>query len=263
MAARRYSLDIYQSHDVNQLKPITMASKMTVQLTGRINNLVFYKLGDRYCVRTVPQKVKQTKATRARGKQFGIASRAGKAVRQQLLPVIPFPSDNNMQTRLVSAIYQYIKSTEDAAGAYNIDLPFITGFQFTAGYTITERWKVVLTINRDAAGTLQLFIPAFIPSKDISAPAGTVSVTCNIAAGGFGRATGIATGGYATSLHFEYNDIEIPEQVVALPMPMLPGSVIVTGISLQYNTIKNGREVAINKQAFMPAGIVSAMFIPE
>jgi hypothetical protein len=168
-----------------------------------------------------------------------------------------------MQTRLVSAIYQYIKSTDDAAGASNIDLPFITGFQFTAGYTITERWKVVLTINRDAAGTLQLFIPAFIPSKDISAPAGTVSVTCNIAAGGFGRATGIATGGYATSLHFEYNDIEIPEQVVALPMPMLPGSVIVTGISLQYNTIKNGREVAINKQAFMPAGIVSAMYVTE
>ena len=240
-----------------------MASKMTVQLTGRINNLVFYKLGDRYCVRAVPQRVKQTKATRTRGKQFGIASRAGKAVRQQLLPVIPFPSDNNMQTRLVSAIYQYIKTTDGTAPTSNMNLPFITGFQFTTGYTVHERWKVALTVNRDAAGTLQLSIPAFIPSKDISAPAGTVSVTCHIAAGGFDRATGIATAGYATSLHFEYNDTQIPAQVVALHIPIPRGSVIVTGIFLQYNMIKNGREVATNKQAFMPAGIVSAMYVTE
>jgi hypothetical protein len=238
-----------------------MASKMSVQLTGRINNLVFYKVGDKYCVRTIPQKVKQTKATKARGKQFGIASRAGKAVRQQLLPVIPFPSDNNMQTRLVSAIYQYIKSPEGDARASNSELPFITGFQFTTGYTINERWKVALTVHRNEAGTLQLTIPAFIPQKDISAPAGTVSVTCTISAGGFDRATGITTGGYSTSLHFDYTDTEIAEQIVSLPMPMQPGSVLVTGISLQYNEIKNGGVVPINKKAFIPAGIVSAMYL--
>lgn len=240
-----------------------MASKMTVQLTGRINNLVFYKLGERYCVRTVPQHVNQTKATKARGKQFGIASRAGKAVRQQLLQAIRFPSDNNMQTGLVSAIYQYIKSPEGAVPAPAMDLPFITGFQFTTGYTVTDRWKVALTVNRDAAGNLQLNIPAFVPAKNMSAPAGTVSVKCHISAGSFDRATGMATGGYAASLHFGYNPIEIPSQVVSLPMPMQPGSVIMTGISLQYNTIKNGHEVPVNKKAFMPAGIVSEMYVTE
>jgi hypothetical protein len=240
-----------------------MASKMTVQLTGRINNLVFYKLGDTYCVRTVPQKVKQTKATKARGKQFGIASRAGKAVRQQLMPVIPFPSDNKMQTRLVSAIYQYLQSPQGEAPGPNTDLPFISGLQFTTGYTVTERWKVALVVSRNVVGNLQLAVPTFIPSKNISAPAGTVSVNCTIAAGGFGRATGIATGGYSTSLHFEYNDTEIPAQTVPLPVPMPPGTVIVTGIYLQYNMIKNGQEVAINKQAFMPADLVSAMFVGE
>lgn len=236
---------------------------MTVQLTGRINNLVFYKLGDRYCVRTVPQHVKQTKATKERGKQFGIAARSGKAVRQQLLQVIPFPSDNNMQTRLVSAIYQYIKSPAGTAPASNNELPFISGFRFTDGYTINERWDVALTVNRDAAGTLQLNIPAFVPVKDISSPAGTVSVTCNISAGGFDRATGIATGGYSTSLHFDYNDIEIASQAVSLPIPLEPASVIVTGVYLQYNMIKNGQIVQINKKAFMPAGIVSAIYLAE
>ncbi len=238
-----------------------MPSKMTVQLTGRINNLVFYKLGDRYCVRSVPQKVRQTKATKARGKQFGIAARAGKALRQQLLPVIPFPSDNNMQTRLVTAVYRYFQSVEGLNPESVNDLPYINGFQFTTGCTLAERWKVALTIDRDASGVLQLHIPAFVPSTNISAPAGTVSVICQIAAAGFDRNTGIATGGFSTSLRFEYNNVEIPAQVIPLPLPMPAGSVITTAISLQYQMMKNDHEVPVNKKAFMPAGIVSAMYV--
>ena len=240
-----------------------MPSKMTVQLTGRIQNLVFYKLGDRYCVRTIPQKVKQTKATKARGKQFGVASRAGAALRRQLLPMIPFPSDNNMQTRLVSAIYGYLRSIGNAWPEQVDQLAHIDGFQFTTGYTILERWKVALIVTRNPEGSLQLIIPAFVPTKSISAPAETVSVICEIAAGGFNRQTGNPTGGFSTSLCYKYNDVEVPEQVIPMPTPMPPGSVIVTAISFQYQMMKNGHEVPVNKKAFMPAGIVSAMYIEE
>jgi hypothetical protein len=237
-----------------------MPSKMTVQLTGRINNLVFYKLGEKYCVRTVPQRVKQTKATKASGRQFGIAARAGKAVRQQVLPVIPFPADNKMQTRLVTAIYQYLKSEAGAEAASNNELPFITGFQFTEGYTLAERWKVKLTVTENHEGTYELSIPAFVPAKSISAPAGTILVTCNIAAGGFTKGTGIATGGFSTSLHFDHNETEVPAQVVALPIAISPGSVMVTAVSLEYNTIKYGQPEKMKSKAFMPAAIISAVY---
>lgn len=240
-----------------------MASKMTVQLTGRINNLVFYKLGDQYCVRTVPQRVKQTKATKASGKLFGIAARAGKAVRQQVFPVIPFPADNKMQTRLVTAIYQYLKSPlGEAAGSTN-DLPFITAFQFTEGYTLAERWKVDLTVIENNDGISELCIPAFIPATTLSAPAGTVSVTCNIATAGFTRATGLATGGFSTAIHFDYNETELPAQVIPLPVLMPPGSVIVTAVSIEYNAIKYGRVEKMKNKAFMPAAIVSAAYKQE
>lgn len=43
-----------------------MASQMKVQITGKIQNLVFYKLGDKYYARSLPGKVKQTKATKKR-----------------------------------------------------------------------------------------------------------------------------------------------------------------------------------------------------
>jgi len=236
---------------------------MTVQLTGRIQNLVFYKLGDRYCVRTIPQKVKQTKATKARGKQFGVASRAGAALRRQLLPMIPFPSDNNMQTRLVSAIYGYLRSIGNALPEQVDQLAHIDGFQFTTGCTILERWKVRLTVSRQAEGGLQLHIPAFTPAKNISAPAETVAVVCGISAGGFDRTTGNPTGGFSTSLRFEYNSDEVAAQVIPVPIPTPQGSVIVTAISLEYKMMKNGHKVPVNKKAFMPSGIVSATYVEE
>ncbi|MGN6803059.1 MAG: hypothetical protein ACTHJN_14245 [Ginsengibacter sp.] len=240
-----------------------MPSKINVQLTGRIQNLVFYKLGDRYCVRTVPSRVKQTKATKARGKQFGIASRAGATLRRQLLNVIPFPSDNNMQTRLVSAIYRYLQLTEKIRPEQTDRLAYIDGFQFTEGYTILERWKVALSVTRNPEGGLQLNIPVFIPTKNISAPAETVSVICDIAAGGFDRKTGNPTGGFSTSLRYQYNDVEVPEQVITMPIPMPPACVIVTAISFQYQMMKSGHEAQVKKKAFMPSGIVSAMYVEE
>jgi hypothetical protein len=55
-----------------------MPSQINVQITGRIKNNVYYKTGDKYYSRSVPGKVKQTKATKKRTTQFGKASGAGK-----------------------------------------------------------------------------------------------------------------------------------------------------------------------------------------
>ena len=63
--------------------------------------------------------------------------------------------------------------------------PFLDSFSFSEGSTIKERWKVSLEVTKTAVGTLQLKIPAFVPSTSISAPAGTVSVKCHIATGGY------------------------------------------------------------------------------
>ena len=39
-----------------------MPSQINVQLTGRVDNLIFYKAGDKYYVRTVPGKGKTNKS---------------------------------------------------------------------------------------------------------------------------------------------------------------------------------------------------------
>jgi hypothetical protein len=238
-----------------------MPSQINLQITGRIRNHVFYKIGDKYYARSVPGKVKQTKATKKRATQFGKASRAGKCLRQQLLPVIPFPADNKMQTRLVSVIFQWLKPTPDSLPQPCDPVPYVSTYQFTEGYTVAERWKVNLAVSCSSPGTLELKVPAFVPLKSISAPAGTVFVKCTIAVASCNVENGIGTGGFSTSILYDYNDEEVPEQTVSLPIPTPVGSLIVTAIFLEYNFIKNGHPQKTGNKAFMPAGIVSAMYL--
>jgi hypothetical protein len=236
-----------------------MPSQIDVQITGRIQNLIFYKRGDKYYARTAPGKVKQTKATKKRATEFGKASRIGKCLRQQLVPAIPFPSDNKMQTRLVSALFQWLRSGYDAAKP-NDEVPFVSNFPFTEGYSIRERWRVPLQVAKVNEGELQLTIPAFVPAKSLSAPARTVTVKCHIAATACSVAHGTTTGGFCTSLHFDFNKEKVPEQVVSLPLPASAGNLVVTAISLEYNLVKNGQIQKTANKAFMPAGVVSAMY---
>jgi hypothetical protein len=165
-----------------------------------------------------------------------------------------------MQTRLVSDLFQWLRSGLDPEQPCD-PAPFLDGFSFTEGSTIQERWRVSLEVTKTADNLLQIKILAFVPSKDISAPAGTVSVKCHIATGGYDLKNGGETGGFSTSLNFNYNDEPVPEQIISLPTPTPSQSLIVTGVSLEYYFNKNGHLQKSTNKAFMPAGMVKAMYV--
>lgn len=240
------------------IKYIFMPSQINLQITGRIQNIVFYKRGDKYYARTVSGNIRQTKATKKRATEFGKASGAGKVLRHQLIPVIPFPSDNKMQTRLVSELFSWFRANVNPEEPVNPG-PYLDGFGFTDGSGVSDRWHVTLEVTKAADDILEIKIPAFVPAKNLSAPAGTVSVKCNIATGGYQLKNGGGTGGFSTTIHFNYTGEIIPAQTVSLPTPAPSGSLVVVGISLEYYFIKNGHLQKTKNKAFMPAGIVKAI----
>ena len=71
---------------------------------------------------------------------------------------------------------------------------------------------------------------------------------------------GMATGGFSTSLDFNYNEEEVPKQVVCLPIPTPAESLAVTAILLEYYSEKNGHLQKMTNKAFMPTGMVSAKY---
>ena len=213
----------------------------------------------KYYVRSVPAQVRQTKA---KASQFGRAAGIGKAIREQLSSVIPNPKDNKKQTRLVSAVFQWLRSGKGQHAELVNNLDLIHAFNFSdQAVDIQQRWKVALQVNNPALGLLQIKIPAFIPKGSIVAPAHTISVICTIATADCDTATGSAIGGSSTELIFTHNATRVAAQTISIKLPTPDGSLIATGASLAYMISKNGTAKKNINKAFMPAGIVDAIFI--
>ncbi len=99
-----------------------------VLFTGKLENQVGYHRNGKYFIRTVPQKVQQTLATRQSAREFGIASRNAKLIRQAIGPLLDMTPDNTCVNRLNKALIS----------AGKIRLQEIRGFRFNKHTAVSQ-----------------------------------------------------------------------------------------------------------------------------
>src|SRR5258708_7976057 len=137
-----------------------MAKIIEPGFTGRVGNLIFYNLNGNKYVRTLPDRVRQTKATKARAGVFGLAATMGAVIRSQMASIIAEPRNNTMQTRLVTFLYHWLLHVKDQKGSRADQARSLVGFQFIEQHrSVMDRWKVGLNIPMPAAGQVQIKIP--------------------------------------------------------------------------------------------------------
>jgi hypothetical protein len=231
-----------------------------VSFTGKIGNVVCYKRNGKYCYRMMPGHVKQSKATKVRSTNFGIAAKAAARLRSQLTPVLPFPDDRIMQINFVGALAKWLGREVIADIQPTEDVPFVSNFQFNNRTNITERFRVSIVTTHPSENLFEVSFPAFVPDRSIAAPANTVSVDCNVAIAGCNLKEGIATGSYSVALNFPFNDEKIPAQIISLPLKTGAGNLVVISMQLQFNILKNGIIKKNANVAFMPAGVIRAEY---
>ena len=234
-----------------------MALQMETYLSGRVNNVVFFKRAGTYMARSLPATVKLSAATKVCNGNFGIASACGKSLRQLLQPVLPFPKDRRMQIRFSGAIAKWLGAADAAAMPPVTTIPFVQQFRFNDHTSIAERWKLPLTVEQPAASTITLHIPAFIPTQTITAPAHTVAVTCTITVAGCMLPDASPTGSHSTTIAIPYTDVLIPAQVMEWPLPAPAGTVIITAVALRYR-LADGQYCS--GPAFLPASVIDARY---
>jgi hypothetical protein len=234
-----------------------MALQMETYLSGRMNNVVFFKRAGTYMARSLPAAVKLSAATKVCNGNFGIASACGKSLRQLLLPVLPFPKDRRMQIRFSGAIAKWLGAANAASLPPVTAIPFVNQFRFTDCPGISERWKLGLLVEQPAANTITLHIPAFIPTQTISAPEHTVAVTCTITVAGSMLMGAAPTGSHSTTMEIAYTDTVIPAQTMQWPLPAPAGTVILVAVALRYRLAGGGY---CSAPAFLPASVIDARY---
>ena len=76
---------------------------------GRIGPVIHYQVGNKYYMRSMPRKFRQTRATKARATEFGQASTIGASIRRILAPVISEEPDLKTRGRLVGVVFNWLQ----------------------------------------------------------------------------------------------------------------------------------------------------------
>jgi hypothetical protein len=219
-------------------------------------------LGDKNHTRSAPKKFTQTKPTKKAASVFGKASTIGAELRPYLLEGLSLEPSNDIQTRLVSALAEWLRAKEKNQHQLK-EVPLaLSDFKFNAiGGEFNSKWKLPWYIHIPEEGSLQIDIPAFTPALSIAVPAGTVSVNCLIAAASCGVNSKTFCGSAKTSFSFDQNQNKIPANSILLEIPSPKDSLLIVAAALKYMVKVNGKiKQTVNKK-FMPSAIVGVLYI--
>jgi len=237
-----------------------MARVKDVFVEGSVENIIFYRRMGKSCASIKRSHIKQTEATKKRGTNFGVAARACKGLRSGMQKVMPCPTDRSMQSRFAGSIAKWLGISNPDELPSSDEVPYVSTFEFITGSAFHGRFKAPLSVTRREENQVTVSIDAFVPSLQISAPAGTVSVTLILSVAGCLLKNGLPTGSDTHRIEIPYNDIEILAQTLQFHLPTPAQSFTVTAARLIYNEIKNNQLYPIENERFMAAGIINARF---
>ena len=229
-------------------------------LSGKLGNNIYFIRNKKNYVRSAYQR-RERAASNPRCILFSRAARMCRSLRQQMLPVINLPKGNVMYTSLMSSLLKWIRFADNPLLHKNEQLHCFDNCTFTVGNHVRNIWNIPVKVTRASKGLVQLKIPAFIPELHIKAPAYTAFVECKIVVAGSLASDGSATGSYSATLRLDYNGKRVPEKIIKMNMPAPKGALIVTAMSLEYTTCKNGLMEKCTDKKFMPAGVVNVLYV--
>jgi hypothetical protein len=246
-----------------------MARFTKIFATGKIGPVIFYEYRGKPVARSMPLRVRQTKATKESAKLFGRASSLSARLRSGLHDVLIDPMDKKMMYDLNRALLEWLQEpvTTNNDGIIT-GVPFLHDFNFTEAYGFSSRIKVPLQIDWTIPGKAVLTIPSLVPfKKDIVAPAHTQRVRLIITITGCEvvkkEITDHIPVWYTAEVNIPYNTDTIPTQQIELPFTFLPGSLYIVAAALRYTVPKKRGVAEVEDPRWLPAGIVDSAFFTE
>ena len=231
-----------------------MAKQSAVFNRGRIGNVIFYQWKGIGCARTVPRRVKQTKATKQSAKYFGSAARLSKSLRSSLSPALHNFNKRQVMYKMNAALLNWIRQEKPIEG----NISFV-GLEFNDKSEFSSRFKKELLVDFDTKGKVIITVPRLKIPNDIVAPSYTSSVRLNIAAAGSMLDLHQLADAASVSIEVPYKDGWMDTIKKELKFNCKAGSINVVVVSLHYIAKKDRLEKEILDVRWTPATIVAAV----
>ena len=204
-------------------------------------------------MRTVPDRVRQTKATRQSAKVFGRAVELSKGIRSFLSPCLPNYKGKEVMYTMNAALLSWLRQEKPEE-----HISFV-GLEFNEKSTMTSKLKQQPLVDFSKKGKVIISFPQLKIPEDIVAPSNTTSVRMDIAAVGFMfselfQPTALAK----ANVEIAYKKGLLPVVKKELAFNCKPGSLNIVAMSLHYITSKYSDVKEITDDRWMPAAIIAA-----
>lgn len=237
-----------------------MPQVKNLKVSGRIGPVIFYFVGDKFYSRAAPGKIKQAPKTKIRSMNFGIAARAGKALRGGLAEALPNTKDRQMQSRFSGAIAKWLALQSVKTVPPAEDIPGLYRFQFGGMWAFEDAFRVPFTVNIRNNEAIEIHVPALIPVEAMKGPRDTISVDCTFAVAACDLASGAPLENKLIRWNIPYNNATVPEQTFTIPCSQAAGSLIVITGGLRFNVLKNGVPVISDKPSYVSCSVLKSWY---
>lgn len=234
-----------------------MAKQFTIFVKGSIGNVIFYERNGRPYARSKPGSVKQTANMKQRSLNFGIAARAGKTLRLQLAPLLPFPKDRKMQSRFSGALSQWLGTQTINELLPQPAVTALHNYNFNEACRLEERFKVPIHINLASPGQVAIDIPAFVPTQALAAPAHTAYAGLTIVTTACRLADAMPVASEIFTRRIDHNNIEQPAQQLQYSIAAQPGTLVLAAASVSFWRSNGKKEM---REGYLPAAVLDAAY---
>lgn len=234
-----------------------MARQQNIFVTGKLSNMIFYTFNGKPCVRMMPDKVRQTEATRKSASLFGKAASMTSAIRKELRPVYADLPQTSVMQRLNAAMVKYLGSKGALAAGFVQQLEYLALFDFNKDHPLSSRLKVYPEVLFDNKGKMKLSFANRSRKEMITMPSAAGFIQIQLAGIAFTPDKPIEY----KSWKYESGIVPVidPQDDLSLPFTNRKGQMIIIGASIRYFKSRD-QNTMITQLNWMPSGIVSAVW---
>jgi hypothetical protein len=140
-------------------------------ISGRINNLIFFDLNGEQFVKAASDTIMQTKATKLSSGEFIKCSKWTKQIRLSLSPILLTYTDTYMYKRFTARFYAALQTnttiSKEQRSPWNSDLSGLTGFEFNSHSPFSNYFFPTIIADINEQNKLVITIPEFETSTEM------------------------------------------------------------------------------------------------
>ncbi len=245
-----------------------MARQKTIILSGRVANLVFYEYKGIPCARTVPEKVRQTKATKASAREFGLITRISKDLRASLHGFVPNSKNLAFMHKVNSEVRDWLKNRKGKKVQKNAGLPLINWIEYSEDALLENRCNLKLELDWSMEGKVRITIPEVNPRKQLSAPSNTQTIHYRFALGGCEVDKERPVKQKMVQVEIPYRNEVIPAQTITIPANFNKDTLAILAMDINYEKAQKGKSNnfivsqrrTIADKKWTPSGVIGSYY---